>query len=100
MRLYLIGGFLGSGKSTAIFQACNHYLHQHKKVGVITNDQGTTLVDTGYINNTGVYTAEVLNGCFCCQFNEFEEQLQLLIEEVSPDFLFAEAVGSCADLVA
>jgi len=100
MRLYLIGGFLGSGKSTAIYQACNHYLQQHKKVGVITNDQGSVLVDSGFISNGGIATAEILNGCFCCKFNEFETELKKIIDEESPDFLFAEAVGSCADLVA
>ena len=100
MRLYLIGGFLGSGKTTAIFQACNHYLHKHKKVGVITNDQGSILVDSAFINTTGVPAAEILNGCFCCRFNEFSEELTNLIEEHSPEVIFAEAVGSCADLVA
>src|SRR6478672_6688543 len=100
MRLYLIGGFLGSGKTTAIFQACRYYLQKHKKVGVITNDQGYILVDSGFINATGVSTAEVTNGCFCCRFNEFEDQVNRLIVEDSPDIIFAEPVGSCADLVA
>ena len=68
--------------------------------GVITNDQGSELVDSGYINNGRIATGEILNGCFCCRFNEFEAELTKLMEEESPDFLFAEAVGSCADLVA
>lgn len=40
MKLFLIGGFLGSGKTTAIQQACVELLKEEIKVGVITNDQG------------------------------------------------------------
>src|ERR1700742_5371099 len=37
-KLHLLSGFLGSGKTTAIIQACR--LLKDQRVAVITNDQG------------------------------------------------------------
>jgi len=41
MKLYLIGGFIGSGKTTAIYSACSVLMERGISVGVITNDQGS-----------------------------------------------------------
>lgn len=48
IKWHLVGGFLGSGKTTAIIQACKRLLQTGQKVGVITNDQGKYLVDTAF----------------------------------------------------
>ena len=100
MRLFLIGGFLGSGKTTSIEQAARIYRHQQKRVGVITNDQGSSLVDSGIFKSTGAMQGEILNGCFCCRFNEFQSLVRNMMSDIEPHYLFAEAVGSCTDLVA
>ena len=65
MDLHLVGGFLGSGKTTAIIGAVRLLLARGKKVGVVTNDQGRFLVDTAFFKATQVPTAEVACGCFC-----------------------------------
>ena len=49
LKLFLVGGFLGSGKTTAIQQATLFLQKNNRKVGVITNDQGTQQVDTQFI---------------------------------------------------
>ncbi len=41
MKLHLLSGFLGSGKTTAIQNATGYLLQKGVKVGAITNDQGT-----------------------------------------------------------
>lgn len=48
MKLHLVGGFLGSGKTTAIINAAKKLMKDGKRVGVITNDQGRYLVDTAF----------------------------------------------------
>ncbi len=53
MKLFLMGGFLGSGKTTAIQQACL-LLQKEVRVGVITNDQGVQLVDRAFLQNMEV----------------------------------------------
>jgi Ni2+-binding GTPase involved in maturation of urease and hydrogenase len=98
--LHLVGGFLGSGKTTAIIGAVKVLLDQGKKVGVITNDQGKYLVDTAFFRFSNVPTVEVTGGCFCCNYDDLDERLDQLAEAVRPDVIFAESVGSCADIVA
>ena len=100
MKLALVGGFLGSGKTTAITGACRQLLLQNKKVAVITNDQGEQQVDSALIKSLGIPGREVINGCFCCNFEQLDIHLQSLEKEAHPDILFAESVGSCTDLIA
>jgi G3E family GTPase len=100
MQLNLLGGFLGSGKSTAIVNASRELVAQGKRVGILTNDQGKYLVDTSFANFHHLPVAEVTGGCFCCNFDDFESRVQQISREHAPDVIFAESVGSCADLVA
>ena len=98
--LHIVGGFLGSGKTTAIIGAARHLMDQGKKVGVVTNDQGRYLVDTAFFQTLDVPAVEVTGGCFCCNYDDLEGQLAHLRDTVRPDVIFAESVGSCADIVA
>jgi len=100
MNLHLVGGFLGSGKTTAIIGAARLLITQGKRVGVITNDQGKYLVDTAFFKYSDVPVVEVTGGCFCCNYEVLETRLNDLVEMVHPDIIFAESVGSCADIVA
>lgn len=100
MDLHIIGGFLGSGKTTAIIGAAKHLMARGKRVGVVTNDQGKYLVDTAFFVSAAVPAVEVTGGCFCCNYDDLDARLAQLSEEASPDVIFAESVGSCADIVA
>jgi len=44
MKIHLLSGFLGSGKTTAIQSACRILQERGIKAAVITNDQGIRLV--------------------------------------------------------
>jgi G3E family GTPase len=100
LRLILVGGFLGSGKTTAIANACKILSDKGITTSVITNDQGDYLVDSRFIKNTGIPFAEVTGGCFCCNYNQLDSQISLLKRDFNPSVIFAEFVGSCTDLVA
>ncbi|HEY8734965.1 MAG TPA: GTP-binding protein [Puia sp.] len=100
LKLFLVGGFLGSGKTTAIEKAAKYLYHNNREVGVITNDQGTQQVDTLFISGQGIATEEVSGGCFCCNFEDLEGKIESLKREATPDVIFAESVGSCTDLAA
>jgi Ni2+-binding GTPase involved in maturation of urease and hydrogenase len=99
MDLHLVGGFLGSGKTTAIAAAANQLLLRGRSVGVVTNDQGQILVDTEFLRSRGLPTVQVAGSCFCCNFNELVAKLDELSARTRPDVVFAESVGSCADMV-
>lgn len=100
MKLILTGGFLGSGKTTAIQQACSLLLKENMRVAVITNDQGKELVDSKFIDGFSIPVKEVTNGCFCCNYNELLQNIYYFSEHAHPQVIFAESVGSCTDLVA
>ena len=100
MKIHLLSGFLGSGKTTAIQYACNELTKQQKKAGVITNDQGISLVDGDFFEHLNIPERQVVNGCFCCNYNDLDQSVQSLITTNKPDVIFAESVGSCTDIVA
>ena len=99
-RFIMIGGFLGAGKTTTIARLAHHYQSQGKRVGIVTNDQATDLVDTNLLRSQGFDVGEVAGSCFCCNFNELTRTMEGLGETELPEIVIAEPVGSCTDLVA
>lgn len=96
----MLGGFLGSGKTTAVAALAQRLSARGLRVGLITNDQGQELVDTAMLRSKGFATEEIPGGCFCCRFNSLVEAADRLTESARPDVFIAEPVGSCTDLVA
>ena len=99
-RYIMIGGFLGAGKTTAVVRLARHLTARGQCVGLITNDQGSELVDTAMLRARGFATEEIPGGCFCCRFNSLTEAAERLTAAARPDVFIAEPVGSCTDLVA
>src|SRR5437867_7038377 len=99
-RYIMIGGFLGAGKTTSVAQLAQRLSSQGHRVGLITNDQGSELVDTAMLRARGFATEEIPGGCFCCRFNSLMEAANKLTAASRPDVFIAEPVGSCTDLVA
>jgi len=99
-RYIMLGGFLGAGKTTAVAALAQHLTSQGLRVGLITNDQGSELVDTAMLRARGFATEEIPGGCFCCRFNSLVEAARCLDAASKPDVFIAEPVGSCTDLVA
>ncbi len=99
-RYIMIGGFLGAGKTTSVARLAERLQQRGQRVGLITNDQGTELVDTAMLRSRGFATEEIPGGCFCCRFNSLVDAANHLKEAARPDVFIAEPVGSCTDLVA
>ena len=96
----MIGGFLGAGKTTTISQLAQHFVGQGKKIGIVTNDQTTDLVDTHNLRSQGFNVGEVAGSCFCCNFDALTSTVEGLGAGEFPEVILAEPVGSCTDLVA
>jgi hypothetical protein len=97
--LVLVGGFLGAGKTTLLLRAARLLHARGMRPAIITNDQGCALVDTRMATASGFDAGEIAGACFCCRFASFVAAAQSLLA-VKPDVIFAEPVGSCADLSA
>lgn len=99
-RHIMVGGFLGAGKTTAIAELARRLSGEGVRVGLISNDQSTGLVDTGVLRSRGFTVEEIAGGCFCCRFDSLLDASTKLTEAIAPDVFIAEPVGSCTDLVA
>lgn len=99
-RYIMIGGFLGAGKTTAVLKLAKMIDARGERVGLITNDQGTQLVDSLMLRSNGFKVEEISGGCFCCRFNSLKDAADKLNADSRPNVFIAEPVGSCTDLVA
>jgi G3E family GTPase len=103
VKLIFVGGFLGSGKTTALGALARDIIRKGLRVGIVTNDQSGNLADTVIVQQMltelNVPVEEVVAGCFCCKFDDLIHQIEkILVHE--PDILLGEPVGSCTDFVA
>ena len=64
----LVGGYLGSGKTTLI----NRFLSSPRagRTAVVVNDFGDVNIDAALIRASGADTLELTNGCICCQITD------------------------------
>jgi len=99
-RLILVGGFLGAGKTTLLWESAQRLMADGKRIGLITNDQASELVDTAILSREELKVAEVSGSCFCCNFNGLIDAMRQVRNDANADVIIAEPVGSCTDLSA
>lgn len=89
--VYVISGFLGSGKTTVLLHMLNHFKNEGMKPGIILNELGDENVEDHLFK--GEKVVELLNGCICCTIqNDLKSTLdQYLGEKV--DVLIIEGTG-------
>ena len=97
--IVIVGGFLGSGKTSLILAAARLLEKRGMRCAVILNDQSDDLVDSRHAAAEGIVAREVTGGCFCCKFSSLMAVIEQL-QEFRPEVVFAEPVGSCTDISA
>lgn len=89
----VIGGYLGSGKTTLV----NHLLRHANgiRLAVMVNDFGELPIDADLIEAKDGDVISLSGGCVCCSYgDDLSLSLQMLQEqEVPPDHIFIEASG-------
>jgi G3E family GTPase len=89
----LIGGYLGSGKTTLI----NHLLNQAQdhRIAVLVNDFGELAIDAALIETTKDNIISLSGGCVCCSYgNDLSNALlDVLAMDTAPDQIVIEASG-------
>ncbi|MDD3588607.1 MAG: GTP-binding protein [Thermoguttaceae bacterium] len=99
-KIVIIGGFLGTGKTTLLFALAKRLAGQNISVGIITNDQAPNMTDTALLRQSPANEVEEVAGsCFCCNFPGFIQAIDNL-EKNGVEYVLAEPVGSCTDLSA
>lgn len=89
----VIGGFLGSGKTTLVNRLLSGASGQ--RITVLVNDFGSVAVDEALIANRDGDTITLTNGCICCSLGgELAEVMpRILAAEPRPDRVVVEASG-------
>ncbi|WNY29169.1 hypothetical protein MmiEs2_13920 [Methanimicrococcus stummii] len=94
MKIIVVGGFLGSGKTTALVRLGTYYSSLGKSVGIIVNEIGEIGIDGDIISQYGLETKEITSGCICCSLKtSLRATLLLMIENYNPDVIIIESTG-------
>lgn len=94
MKCIIIGGFLGSGKTTTIRRLVEHLGKQEQKTAVIVNEIGEIGIDGDTISGGKIETREITSGCVCCTLRiSLEYTLRSLMESYNPDTIVIEPTG-------
>lgn len=94
MRIIVLGGFLGSGKTTILMKIANAFIKSGKKVAVLVNDIGTIGVDGKTIAAEGYSTTELPDGCVCCSLkSELQVAVRNVMVDVEPEVMIIEPTG-------
>lgn len=94
MRVLVIGGFLGSGKTTTILGLGKYLGDKGYKVAIVVNEIGEVGVDGDVISRYGFNTKEITNGCICCSLKmDMRYTVTTLHKNFNPDVLLIEPTG-------
>lgn len=94
MRVLVIGGFLGSGKTTTVLGLGKYLSERGYKVAIVVNEIGEVGVDGDVISRYGFNTKEITNGCICCSLKmDMRYTIINLHKNYNPDVLLIEPTG-------
>ncbi|MEK3977575.1 GTP-binding protein [Psychrobacillus sp. FSL K6-2836] len=92
--VYLLSGFLGSGKTSLLSHLIEQLKAEGLKPAVIMNELGKLPFDSRAVHDD-IPIKEMLEGCICCTGAEkMEAQLQMLLEGEDFDILLIETTGA------
>ncbi|WLR52731.1 GTP-binding protein [Bacillus tianshenii] len=93
-EIYILGGFLGSGKTSLLTQLLQHEKELNRHVAVVMNEIGEISVDSNAVSEE-TPLKELLNGCVCCSLSgQFEAQLADLLSSYNLDAVYIETTGA------
>lgn len=101
IKIDIISGFLGAGKTTLIAKLLKERF-QNEKVILIENEFGEIGIDSGFLKSTGIEIKEMNSGCICCSLvGDFGEALKEVCTKYSPDRVIIEpsGVGKLSDVI-
>lgn len=98
MKLLILGGFLGSGKTSLILSLA-HYLVEREtgernKLVIIENEIGEIGIDNKVLNSDGLTVKELFAGCMCCTLaSDLITTLLEIAERINPRWVIFEPTG-------
>ena len=100
IKVDIISGFLGAGKTTFIKELISK-VYGDEKIVLIENEFGEIGIDSRFMQDAGIEVTEMNSGCICCTLvGDFARALKLVSEEYGPDRIVIEpsGVGKLSDV--
>lgn len=101
VKVDIISGFLGAGKTTLIKNLFKSSM-KNEKVVLIENEFGEIGVDGTFLKESGVEIKEINSGCICCSLvGDFSSSMKEVVEKFNPDRIIIEpsGVGRLSDII-
>ena len=101
VKIDIISGFLGAGKTTLIKKLLKDAF-QGEQVVLIENEFGEIGIDGGFLKDAGIEIREMNSGCICCSLvGDFGASLKEVVEKYHPDRILIEpsGVGKLSDVI-
>lgn len=103
MRVIVLSGFLGSGKTTALLQMAKCLVRHEQPqpgqaaVAVVENEIGSFSIDGAALAELQMDVTELVSGCVCCTLAaSLVESVIRIRDQVAPTWLIIEATGLAA----
>ena len=94
IKLDIISGFLGSGKTTMIKKLMSVISTWNEKMVLIENEFGKIGIDGDLVKREGIEVYEISQGCICCTMkNDFMYTLLEIADKLKPDRILFEPSG-------
>ncbi len=101
VKIDIISGFLGAGKTTLIKKLLKDGF-QGEQVVLIENEFGEIGIDGGFLKEAGIQIREMNSGCICCSLvGDFGTSLKEVVDKYHPDRILIEpsGVGKLSDVI-
>lgn len=103
MRLIIITGFLGSGKTTAMLNLAGYLSREYgpESIVIIENEIGEANVDGRLLSQSTYEIRDLTAGCICCTLSgELISALEDIRTKLNPEWLLIEATGIAHQTIA
>ena len=91
MKILLVSGFLGAGKTTFIKEMAKNI---NLEFVVLENECADIGVDGGFLDEKNLNVWEMSEGCICCSMKgDFKSSIKKIYSEINPEYLIIEPTG-------
>ena len=96
MNFLIIGGFLGSGKTSLLLQLAAYMREKLgiEKTVILENEIGKVGIDDRVLSGAGYSVKGMFAGCVCCTMaGELSLTVKAVMEDIAPEWIIMEATG-------
>ena len=91
MKILLVSGFLGAGKTTFIKEMSKNI---NLEFVVLENEYADIGVDKDFLDEKNLDVWEMSEGCICCSMKgDFKSSIKRIYSEINPEYLLIEPTG-------